>query len=88
MVEKTKNEKTFTIIFALFCFSMLFLALFKPGCVFIINKNTGKLELSWILIFLYSFIFSCVSGIVYITLYKEKKEVVIPRINREGWSYR
>jgi uncharacterized protein YneF (UPF0154 family) len=53
----------------------------------IVNKNTGKFELSWTLLILYSIIFSIISGIIYISMNKVKKEPEeIPTITTEGYS--
>jgi hypothetical protein len=53
----------------------------------IINKDTGKLGLSWTLLFLYSMIFSIVVGIIYISMNKVKKEPEeIATITTEGYS--
>ena len=53
----------------------------------IINKDTGKLGLSWTLLFLYSMIFSIIAGIIYISMNKVKKEPEeIPTITTDGYS--
>lgn len=87
MLDISEVRKTFTIILTLFVFSLAFLSLFKPSCVMIINKDTGKLGLSWTLIFLYSVIFSIITGIIYISMNKVKKEPdEIPTITVDGYS--
>ena len=87
MLDISEVRKTFTIILTLFVFCLAFLALFKPSCVMIINKDTGKLGLSSTLLFLYSMIFSIVVGIIYISMNKVKKEPEeIATINTEGYS--
>lgn len=87
MLDISEVRKTFTIILTLFVFCLAFLALFKPPCVMIINKDTGKLGLSWTLLFLYSMIFSIITGIIYISMNKVKKEPEeIPTITTDGYS--
>ena len=87
MLDISEVRKTFTIILTLFIFCLAFLALFKPSCVMIINKDTGKLGLSWTLLFLYSIIFSIIAGIIYINMDNVKKEPEeIPTITTDGYS--
>ena len=87
MLDISEVRKTLIIILTLFVFCLTFLALFKPSCVMIINKDTGKLGLSWTLLFLYSMIFSIIAGIIYISMDKVKKEPdEIPTITTEGYS--
>lgn len=87
MLDISEVKKTFIIILTLFMFCLAFLYIFKPSCIMIVNKNTGKFELSWTLLILYSIIFSIISGIIYISMNKVKKEPEeIPTITTEGYS--
>ena len=87
MLDISEVRKTFIIILILFMFCLALLYIFKPSCVMIVNKNTGKFGLSRTLVVLYSLIISIISGIIYISFTSVKKEPdEIPTITTEGYS--